>query len=705
MNRHGHVLIWIAASAVMSVSATWAVEGRITRIIIEPDAQPAVVSAADILARRLELPQGAVVRRYGRALQSGEVWLGVAPRKELRHDGYVAVPEGGGIAICGTRPRSLLYAAYEHARWRAVKRPFVRDPAFASRMLNYGSSKHVLCEWLAGSGCNMIHLGRRGTVTLETSMPEVFAQLPENERRQMRERQMRERQSFERTVRACIDMDVSAYPLLYGCDAKKWSSSLLDAFLKVYPSAKGDSPKRSWEKGMLCPSDPATRRFLCAYMAEFAQFAPYEGVIVTFWDDYGLNCQCRRCRKNGLHLFSRQVAFCIGAFEDALKPLGKKLIVRTWSSGAAHFLAGEWVHAPGYGGPSGEPIDLWGVAFRKSSKDTIFQTKVYNCDCQPGAPFSLLLGSASKGGRREFAEWQIAGQTVGLQWLPASVVDHTARTVKRAYGLVGGEGGVCLYTGGYNNPGYEAMDDIVNGINLHAWRQFTWNPDEPVDDVWMEWAEPIYGAAAKEVVSALKETERVSVQAFSPLGLGAPTESRFANSIARREDLLRYTNRCHLPEGLAALEPTKENVNRVVAEKDDCLLRLDRMDAALARADGRLARPKREELMVRFGWLRAFVHCAKALDESLWRLRLIRHLSANQQRCSEELNGIEAAFNVIRAQGGKLFRHDPSLRLSCYQEPVGDRPITLGSPIPLMRDIYTNAVQLVEKVGGPQKAK
>ena len=701
MARRRSILAGIAAAVTVLFAA--AEEIGVSRIVIAPDEHPAVVSAAEILAKRLDLPMDAIVRRPGRATQGGEVRLAVAPRKELRHDGYVAVREGDGVAIFGSRPRSLLYAAYELARWRATRLPFARDPAFAARMLNYGSSKHSLGEWLAATGCNIVHLGRRGTVTLERSMPEVFARLSAADRARMQERQAKERKSFERTVRMCTDMDVPAYPLLYGCDARKWDSALLEAFLQAHPSAKGESPLRSWEKGTLCPSDPATRVFLGAYIAEFAQLASYEGVIVTFWDDYGLNCQCRRCRKNGLHLFSRQVAFCIGAFEDALKPIGKKLIVRTWSSGASHFLNDEWVHAPGYGGPSGEPLELWGTAFRKSSKETVFQTKVYNSDCQPEAPFSLLLGSAK--GRREFAEWQIAGQTVGLQWLPASVVDHTARTVKRAYGLVGGEGGVCLYAGGYNNPGYEALDDIVNGINLHAWRQLTWNPDDSVDDVWMEWAKTIYGAAAKDVASALKETERISVQAFSPLGLGAPTESRFANSIARREDLLRYTNRCHLPDGRAALEPTKENVARVAAEKNDCLARLDRADAALARAGARLSAQQRAELATRFGWLREFVRCARALDVALWQFRLIRHLSAMQQSCADELKPIDEAFGEIRAHGGMLFRHDPSLRLSCFPDPVGERPVTLGSPVPLMRDIYTNAVKLVEKVSGPQKTR
>ena len=61
--------------------------------------------------------------------------------------------------------------------------------------------------------------------------------------------------------------------------------------------------------------------------------------------------------------------------------------------------------------------------------------------------------------------------------------------------------------------------------------------------------------------------------------------------------LLRYTNRYFLPEGRAALAPTRENVARVIAEKD----------AALAAMDA--ACPVHDE---RFRWLRAQLVVSRA---------------------------------------------------------------------------------------------
>ena len=133
-----------------------------------------------------------------------------------------------------------------------------------------------------------------------------------------------------------------------------------------------------------------------------------------------------------------------------------------------------------------------------------------------------------------------------------------------------------LYAGAYKRgDGYAALSDGLNSVNIHVWRQLSWNPDDDVEALWREWAVPRHGKNAEAVIAAMKSTERASVAAFSPLGLGAPTESFFANSAERRESLLRYTNRYFLPNGKAALAPTKENVERVIAEKDAAIARLD----------------------------------------------------------------------------------------------------------------------------------
>ena len=622
---------------------------------------------------------------------------------DLKFDGYKVVRNGDEYTVVCARERSKLYAEYDRHLWEKAKSyPFVRNPAFKTRFLNPGDC-HSIKEWVAATGCNLIQLGRLGTATLEDSMPEVFAQLDEKTQAEMRERKRMSAKSAAVRVKECTEADVPAYPLLYGCDASKWNKTLCEAFLRAHPSARALDPGRSWEKGILCPSDPATRKFIESYVAEIASLAPYEGIVATFWDDYGLNCHCKRCRRNGNSKFSNQVAFAVGCYERACKAAGKKLIVRTWSSGAPHWLGDEWVHAPGYGGIGGEPMELWGKTYENLSHETIIQTKVYNCDCQPNAPFSLLLGKvreATKGRNREFAEWQITGQTLGRQYFPASFVNHTKWTMVKAFDLVGAEGGVALYAGGYKNGGYDALADIMNSVNIYAWRELSWNPEKDVDSIWREWAEPIYGhKAASAIIAAIKESEFAAAVAFSPLGLGAPTESNLPNNAARREDLLRYTNRHHLPEGQAVLAPTRENIKKVVAEKDEAIASVKLMETQFAAAE--IDTGLREELILRTRWLKEFLYCTKALDGALWRLHYVRALA---DRCIADRTAIDeiaADFNLVRAHHKELFKVSPSMKLSFWKDPVGEREISLNSPVPLMRDIENQAKAAVERVSGP----
>ena len=566
----------------------------------------------------------------------------------LKHDGYVVERWGTGNGERGTvefvvkaaTERAFLYANYESNRWMNAKSyPFVRDPHFAFRALDVGRSPEPLRDWIAATGANAVYLKR--------GRPDA------------------------KLLRECAELGVPAYGFLYGCDASKWNREKYDAFVAAHPSAKGVTPPQSWEKGTLCPSDPATREFFKEAVRDIA-VPELAGVVVCLWDNYGLNCVCDRCRANGMAgNWGRQVAFAVRAWEEALNPLGKELIVRTWASGASHWLRDEWVHAPGYGGPSGAPLSVWGEAMKAVGARVRFQTKVYNSDCQPDPPFSALLPVAP---RKDIAEWQITGQTVGLQYLPASVVDQTARQFHRVAELVPPEGGVMLYAGAYRRAdGYAALSDDLNSVNLHVWRQLSWNPDDDVESLWREWAVPRYGKNAESVIAAMKATERATVAAFSPLGLGAPTESFFANSVTRRESLLRYTNRYFLPEGKAALAPTLENVTRILAEKDSAIKALDRECSQMV--NGTIVH--KSEIQVRFGWLRAHLEATRALDGALWRYFYLRELAKHSETAPHVLAEIDADFDEVR-------------RL-CTS---GVLCAPLGSPASLMRDIRNQAQEV-----------
>ena len=450
-------------------------------------------------------------------------------------------------------------------------------------------------------------------------------------------------------VAAAKATGAKVWTFLYGCNAEMWNKRAYDEWIAEHPSAKGESKPNTWEKGVMCPSDKYTWMFF-AQAIKAKAIDEAEGVVVCFWDDYGLNCHCKRCRKNGFAgNFSKQLTAAVKCYEEALEPLGKKLLVRTWSSGAAHWLRDEWVTAPGNGGWSGSGEELWGPVIRLSSPKTIFQTKVYNADCQPNPPLNPILGLAKKLGRQEYAEWQITGQTVGHHVLPASVIKYTEKTM-RAAKLAKVDGYMC-YFGCYRNGSADLLKDDLNVHNVHAWSAFV--HDRPYS------APPAFLA-----------TERAAAVAFAPLGLGASTESKFANTIERREDLLRYTNRQLTDEGKVALKPTKENIARVIAEKDQALEELTPYLSSLPAA-------QRE----RYDQLIAQLKVAKALDGALWRYRYLRYLMDMGDTDLEVYAAIQQDFNYIKAHAKEL-------------------PEVVGSPINLIREIFEKSTYCKERIVG-----
>lgn len=706
----------VLAVAMILASATAGLSSPYRQIQLPPESHPALAAAAQILARELSLPQTAILTSVpdDAPLAAGTLVLttnrpspDAAARLKLSGgalppEGYAIVFDGGTARIFGQRPRSLLYAAGDFHHWKMqTNGVFQRQPAFALRSASL-HGRLPLPDYVATLGINMVIGPAEAPVSLEETLPEVFGKLSGDQQAAVRRSAARQAAEHARIATACHDADVDYYPLLYGNNFSRWSPELYAAALQAFPDARGTDASNSWEKAALCPSAPATWKLVRAYVGEFARRSGADGLYATFWDSYGLFCQCERCAANGLNQFSNELFECVGNYRAALEPGRHKLVVRTWSSGVPHWLNDTWVHAPGNGGPSGEGTDLWGRVIAELPADILLQTKVYQADCQPDPPFSQLLGKAAP--HTEIAEYQITGQTTGRFYFPASTVDHTAWTMRRSRELVGGAGGVSLFPGGTRNPRYDLFADIANSINVRAWRELSWNPQANVEQIWQDWAEPIYGEkAAPFIIRALRRSESVVNRLFSALGLGNDTNSGFPGSIQRRETLLKYTNRYFLPEGQEALQPTLGNVERVIAEKEDCLRQIEEMFHNLDQAAPFLTPGQEKELRTRFEWLREFAWVARNLDESLWRYRYLRHLAGMLTTDAAQLRPLAASQAAVREHYRRMFRFDPAQQFSCYDVSLGELPSkpSLGSPLPLMSELYDASLKLIQENLGP----
>ena len=685
-------------------------------IVVVLGCHPAVMSAANLLAKEWHLPEGSVLQKPDSwPLHKGEVLLTTnlpdptqARELGLNHstlpnDAFGVVCKDGAWIVFGQRPRSLLFAAGDVDQWEEMTSgAILRKPAFSFRSASV-NGHYSVAECVARLGVNII-IGRADApVTFKKRLPAVFYRMDAMDRGDVDVSAEEAERAHQALAAQCHEADVEYYPLLYGNDFSLWSPALYEAAVRVFPSTKGVDEANSWEKGTLCPSDTNTWRLVRAYVAEFIERSHADGLYATFWDHYGIYCQCDRCQKDGLNQFSNELSVCVSNYQSVAESMGCPLIVRTWSSGVPHWLGDQWVHAPGNGGPSGSGQDLWGPVIRDVPESVSIQTKVYAADCQPNPPFSDLLGKASL--HREIAEYQITGQTTGRLFLPASEVDYTAWTMQRSHALVGNDGGVSLFCGATKNPGYHVFGDAVNGINLYAWRRLSWDPEESLSQIWLDWARKIYGdKAAPAVVRALRRSEYVIHHLFSALGLGNDTNSGFAGSIARREVLLKYTNRYFLPEGQAALAPTLENVDRVIKEKEECLRQIQAMKQDIESVAGDLQPAQLAELRTRVNWLEEFGQVERYLDESLWRYRYLREKSNLLETDADQMAMLAAAYDQVRQHFAMMFKMDPGQRFSCYSVPLGDLGMkpTLGNPLPLVNELYASSLGLVQGALGPQ---
>jgi len=385
-----------------------------------------------------------------------------------------------------------------------------------------------------------------------------------------------------------------------------------------------------------------------------------------------------------------------------VQPMDKKLHLRTWSSGCPHWLGADYVHAPGYSNFSQSHYELWSRVINDTPKEILIQTKVYHSDCEPDPRFTTLLGHCKP--HPEIVEYQMVGQTIGRHYFPAATVAYTAWTMKKAHELIGADGGAEISPGGTNQSNYDMYADILNSVDIFAWRELTWNLNANVAQIYSDWAAQMYPAqAAPHMAKAMLLSEEAANLCWSPLGHGSPTNSDFANDIERRETLLRYTNRYYLPEYAKTLEPTKENVARIVAEKQKCLAGIDAMFAEFEAAKPHLSEAQAAEISTRFDWFREFAVCNTALDVSLWRFRWLRAQAAMLTTDPEQIKPLAEAFDTVTQHAPKLFHYDAAQKFTCYDVPLGQLRVkpNLGSPVRLMHEIYSKSLAFMEASVGP----
>ena len=696
-------------------------------LVLNKNAHPAVKTAAALLAKKLHIPPGHILKKNqagipkrgeivldeGIPSEAQEKFLGRDPRK-VAFDGYVIRFRGASALIFGKRPRSLLYAAGDANWWREKRSGiYVRQPDFRIRDINKGAADDI-ATLIAETGANIVFDNiHPDFITLKASFPKVFNAIPIKERARLVKKENEAAARGQKLIQACHDADVDFYPFLYGNDIVRWNPILANAIYTVYPDIAGVRAPHSWEKATLNPSLPVSWKIIRALVAEYIKTLPGDGMIATFWDDYGLYSQDSLSVASGMNRFDNELQKIVGVYHQVLDTMHKSLIIRTWSSGRAHWVTllnnkglpeQQFVHAPGYGGFSGNRLDVWGKVIDSLPAEVMLQTKSYMSDCFPAARNNTLIGHT--GAHPQIIEYQMTGQTTGLYYLPAVNVAYTDSTIKRAYRLIGKNGGTNVFYGATHQPHFNLVGDLLNSINLYAWKELSWNVNADVHQIWMQWAVPRYGTkAAPDIIKALKLSEPAVNKVFSTLGFGWDTNSGFPGTINRREVLLTYTNRFYLPAYRQYLLPNKENIQRVIDEKNSALVEIDSMFFYLDRAKPFLDTSQYRELSTRFSWLKYVAIENKALEVSYWRYRYLRYLYSLRTTDTAQLDTIRASMHTAIRYRDSLFRYAPGERFSCYDLPLGEinqlKHISLGNPLSLMKEIFGASRKFEQEFTGP----
>ena len=141
-------------------------------------------------------------------------------------------------------------------------------------------------------------------------------------------------------------------------------------------------------------------------------------------------------------------------------------------------------------------------------------------------------------------------------------------------------------------------------------------------------------------------------------------------------------------------------------QKNDALQKIDSMFTFLEKAKPFLSETIYTELKTRFNWLKYVAIENKELEVSYWRYRYLRYLYSMRTTDTSQVNAIAASMKKVEYYRDSLFTFEPETRLSSYGLAAAQlnqmQHISLGNPLPLMKEIYTEAKKYEEEITGPE---
>ncbi|PRR73592.1 hypothetical protein [Neomoorella humiferrea] len=347
------------------------------------------------------------------------------------------------------------------------------------------------------------------------------------------------------------------------------------------------------KKGYLCCSEMFWWEFLrTKYEELFADLSGLDGIITSPGSRESKlsissnRCTCKRCQNLNA---SEWYYNLIMSIYEPTKNAGKELVVRD-------FVFDPQSHAS------------LAEAMERLPEDIIFSLKNTPHDFYPTFPNNPQLGRIKR--QKIWIEYDVMGQYFGWGIAPSIMVRDIARRL--AYGREKGASGILIRTDWEGLPGHSCFD-TANIINLYAAAMFSENISTRIKDVYYRWLidqgflEEKLSAEQEEICmdwimgifestwDIVRKTLFINDCVFSDSST-FPVSIEHAFWLAEEKNSLRDWDITKAE----ALNPTKENVQKILDEKDEAWKQYEKIKEQLFLANRGLVNNIYEKLKREF---------------------------------------------------------------------------------------------------------
>jgi len=483
---------------------------------------------------------------------------------------------------------------------------------------------------------------------------------------------------------------------------------LREAVYETFPEIKGISRPDSYEKAHMCPSESVTWKIWHAIVNEVIDMHPdASGIYLDIMHDgFGINCQCDRCRANGLSEFPKELRIANIETYKALKARGKKLLYHTWSTNSKPRKGRSQGSDSGI--PWLMPGDMPEWLFREAIEWTPEEIEFVKMDTwgdvQPTAPMDPIIGKVGK--HPQIVQFQIAGEYRGFNKVPCSMVQYLKDRINRCKKL--GVSGVLVIPGGWIDPYYVFWKDIINSINFEAFAKLSWNVNEDVEKIWKTWAEKIYGdKASTYIIEALKKSQDIIEKSLAIKGMNFNDHSGYPTSIPRMWEITWDWSNYWYPDSFERFAITPENISEIIKEKEEAIKAAGEMLDLIEKTKPYLKGKQYSELNERTLWLYNYVSIQRYLAEIYFRMLYVEELSKKGSSDESQLGLIKSAYKKLEEVHSKL---PETAVMESYYEKLPDKntpayPVfpwlpahSAGHPVKLARIMHERAVNLFYEI-------